>query len=236
MIKWTRKMKLTALAGAVLAAIPAFAAVHLTKAEISPFWSYALPLLLCGFVYGMLGLILHSVGARKMLKNLPEIDYPFQSMLIQLIIYCFLFIFFTLGYFIVLLAPNTLFYHGLLSLPSMILMTAALLAVTLSGGQLIYSKKAEGIIYRDAASPSKLSRQDLLFSLHGSWRDGLVFGFKTFTLDSIDSWEAEAHHLEISGRENGKKYILVLYTPKAIKMCERILKEKCPEKICGMTK
>lgn len=214
MMKWSKKAKSFAALTAIAAAIFFFLAQRAPQSQLSGMWKLGLPILASLIFFSLSGLCVAQKERIEKLRALPGIEYPFKLLFWQTAAYVF-FLLMTLGIYLGL----TLFPYGILrkiffSLPALLLLLAALFFVVLGGGQLIIRKKKDAIIYRDAASPSRLSRQDYAYSLVGHWDDGLIVGWLFFPYKNMRSFDQQASALVIRGYQDSEPYVLVLYTPR----------------------
>lgn len=213
-LTWNAKSKKLAwLAGAIMLVLSGLA-MHFGEHQLLPFWQYALPLLLAAFAFGMVGMISNHYRRTAELLTLPDLDYPVTTLQILGVIYIYLFVSISGIYFASLLNADGFFGGVFNHWVNYLILLITLTLVASGGGQVLLTKQEDGLVYRDTVSKSKLSRQDVFFSLCGYWRDGFIIGWKLFPFASMESIEEDKHALTVRGSEDGQRYALVMYTPR----------------------
>lgn len=227
-LAWKESSKKTAAVAGILMLILAALAMKFGEHQLLPFWTYALPLLMAGFSFGMAGMIANQLSRSQDLQALPELDYPLTLLRLLTYVHMYIFLAITGIYFSALLNQGGIFYNIFHHWLNYMLVLIALFIVASGGGQVLLTKQEDGLVYRDTVSKSKLSRQDVFFSLCGYWRDGFIIGWKLFPFESMESIEEDKYALTIRGREEGQRFALVMYTPR--------IQKKAREKLLTLLK
>lgn len=213
-LAWNEKSKKLAwIAGAIMLVLSSLA-MHFGEHQLLPFWQYTLPLLAAAFAFGMVGMITNHFRRTASLQTLPDLDYPVKTLYFMGIIYIYLFISINGIYFSSLLNADGFFDGVFNHWINYLLILISLSLVASGGGQVLISKQEDGLVYRDTVSKSKLSRQDIFFSLCGYWRDGFIIGWKLFPFEKMESIEEDKFALTVRGIEDDQRYALVIYTPR----------------------
>lgn len=193
-----------------------YLAMQRSSKEILPFWRVALPILLAWIFFGMSGRFLHSLQMLRDLARLPEVRYPFRTAYLllggELILLLFL-----LGCYLASLTAEASLLMRIWTHPLLLLLMALLLMVVVSsGGQLIDRVQKDGTrTLADSLSRSRLARQDVFFSLIGTYRDGFILGWLYFPFADIQESEEKKYSLRVQGTDRGSgPYSLILYTPR----------------------
>lgn len=224
--KWSKQIKIIAAVASVIILLISIVPILQTGDSLLDFWKIILPLIMAGFTFGMTGLILNHKRQLEFLKTLPGIDFSFTEASVLLYLYIFIALVVLLSYLLAIfdIARPVLDIIG--SVPGVILFVIALLLVSGAGGQLIPMNRDGKMLYRDAVSASRLSRQDIFFSLCGTWDDGIIVGWRRFTFAGMDQLQEDDKTIIVRGEENGEAYVLVLYTPRIRERLSEILNQK----------
>lgn len=219
-LRWSQRLRRLAGLAGLMVFILAALTMWQRGENLKPFWQYALPVIMGVVTFACVGLLVQYHDKEQVLKALPGIEYPFSWMRIQMGCYVFILIYVVGLYFLGLLAPETVFMRVLASWPLMIVFVVVLFLMTTGGGQVIINYGDDGITYRDTVSKSRLSRQDILYSLCGTWDDGIIIGWKCFPYRDMTSTRTEKDYLMIRGKSGDYNYILIIYTPRIRKMVD----------------
>lgn len=216
-------------AAAALAAIPALWAIATTQETILPTMKILAPLAYLAFVFGLVANWANHRTRTRALRELPEIQFPFFWLTLQEIFYGYYLLLFTALYFWFTKAQETSLINLLFSPLTLIIFIVNTALVAGGGGQLLKHKEKHFILYKDAPSPSRFSRQDFLFPVFGQWKDGLILGWDLFLYSTIHSWEIPKKSLIFHGEREGAYYDVMIFNPKTRRFLENVLQEQAIE-------
>lgn len=225
-VKWSKHTKTVAAISALCILLLSVVPILQAGDSLLDFWKIFLPLIMAGFTFGMVGLILNHKSQIDFLKTLAGIDYTFGEANVLFVLYIFITVVILLSYLLSIFNIGRPILDLIGSVPGVILLIIALFVVAGAGGQLIPMSRDGKMLYRDSVSASRLSRQDIFFSLCGTWDDGIIVGWRRFTFAGMQQIEEDDKTLLVRGKEGDEAYVLVLYTPRIQERLSELLHQK----------